>query len=259
MVWLLDYNIQSNWISLNETQYCFVDNCTIRVKDSNIVLNIVNKTEDWIIFTNTTKLFIAPANGMFCSLEILEDPAAEVSFFITCAIIVFFATATSCTNIVLHLVIKEMRSTAGILIIKICIVVNILALCGVIAVIFQYLYRFNGNSTVCAVLRYFIKSFVLITIIIKATYLFHFAYLMYRTYKRHSQSEEKDKWFLCIYGLIIITVGMVCSALVIVVDLLKGRSAFDTYNGYCAEFFSSDTTISRIIYVVLIIIGATCS
>ena len=37
-----------NWISLNDSEYCFVNECTIRSKESNVSLSIINKTTDWM-------------------------------------------------------------------------------------------------------------------------------------------------------------------------------------------------------------------
>ena len=36
--------------------YCFVNECTIRIKESNVLLNVINITGDWIIATNTTNM-----------------------------------------------------------------------------------------------------------------------------------------------------------------------------------------------------------
>ena len=47
-----------NWlILLNDSGYSFVNECTIRIKESNVLLNIINKTADWIAAFNTTNLF----------------------------------------------------------------------------------------------------------------------------------------------------------------------------------------------------------
>ena len=43
------------------TGYCFVNECTIRIKESNVLLSIINKTADWIIATKIANLFTVPA------------------------------------------------------------------------------------------------------------------------------------------------------------------------------------------------------
>ena len=49
------YNKTFDHISLNET-YCYVSNCAVKLKESNLLLNITNDTGEWIIITNTTNL-----------------------------------------------------------------------------------------------------------------------------------------------------------------------------------------------------------
>ena len=43
--------------------YCFVNEHTIRIKESNVLLNVINNTGDWIIATNTTNMFTVCING----------------------------------------------------------------------------------------------------------------------------------------------------------------------------------------------------
>ena len=40
-------------IEFNQSQYCFVNECTIKINDSSVLLNIINKIGDWITATNT--------------------------------------------------------------------------------------------------------------------------------------------------------------------------------------------------------------
>ena len=62
-------------IALNESQYCFVNQNTIRVSDNftSELQDIVNKVEHVIISTtiNSTVIFIAPSNGAKCNGKIL--------------------------------------------------------------------------------------------------------------------------------------------------------------------------------------------
>ena len=229
-----------DWISLNETGYCFVNACTIRIKESNLLLNIVNKTGDWLTVTNTTDLFTAYApatsdgTNSNCSLE---DP--EAGFFIFFAIVTFIIIISSSSNTVLHLVVKELRTVSGMIVVGICGTIIIVFLCTITTAVFQYLYPVNGNSAICAVFKYIITYFVITHTMVKATYLFHFAYLMYRTYTSRTH-KEKDKKLLCIYGVVNTTAGTICAALVIVIDLLHGKTVFAMHNGYCADFFHDD-------------------
>ena len=75
-----------NPISLNDIRYCFVNECTIRLKESKVLLSVihVNKTTDSITATNVTDqlftLVLVPSDSYlaYCSLE---DPERSVILF----------------------------------------------------------------------------------------------------------------------------------------------------------------------------------
>ena len=226
-----------NWsISLNESGYCLVNECTIRIKESNVLLNIINKTSDWIAATDSTYLFTIPVTSndsdIYCSGE---DDRGTI-FFIFYAVVTFIICSSSSLNIALHLAVKKLRSIPGLLIIGICGTIIIAYLCVIITAVFQYLHRVNGNTTTCAVFKYTVILSIVLYIMLKATYLFHFAYLMYRSYTS-CPYEEKNKKLLYIYGVVNVTGATVCSALLITIDQLRYRNGFETNNGYCTTFF----------------------
>ena len=128
-----------------------------------------------------------------------------------------------------------MRSVLGMIIIGICGTIIIIFLCTIVTTVFQYLHRVNGNSAICVVFKYVITSFTIIYTMLKATYLFHFASLMYRTYTHRSHMETNKK--LYIYSVFNAVAGTACTVLVIIIDLLHERTVFATYDGYCADFF----------------------
>ena len=241
-----------NWISLNDTGYCFVNECIIRLKQSNVSLSIINKTTDWITATNSTDLFILVlVDSGYCSLE---DP--EIGYFILIVVISFIILGSSSLNTALHLTIKELRTTPGVIIIGMCGTAIILFLCITILAIFQYVYRFNGNSTTCAVFKYIIAVVTLIYGMLKATYLYHFAFLMYRTYNLRPYKEE-NKRLLCCYGVVNVVAGIICIIILVIVDLLHNKTAFALNNGYCAVVFQDRLGVGRkiLIAVLTIIIG----
>ena len=257
VVWLSS-NFRNQSISLNGSGYCFVNECTIRIKESNVLLNIINKTADWILATDSTdRLFTVPVTSSHnnCSGE----DGRDITLFIFFTVATFIICTSSSLNIILHLVVKKLRSTSGLLIIGICGTAIIGCLCTLILSVFQYLHRVNGNTIICGVLKYVISSFIALYITLKATYLFHFAYLMYRTYMSRPY-EEKNKKLLYIYGTISVTVTTVCSVLRITADQLQHKNAFDTYNGYCTSHFfnevgTSDFLIVIILYATLTAVG----
>ena len=242
-----------DWISLNETGYCFVNECTIRIKESNVLLNIINKTTNWIVAINATNLFTVPATSSdsYCSLE-----GPKTTFFIFFMVVIFIAVTSSFLNIVLHLAVKELRTISGIIIIGICGTIIIVFLCTMIIAVFQYVYRVNGHSVICAVFKYSITSVTLTYTMLKATYLFHFAYLMYRSYTlRPCKKESKN--LLLLYCVVIATASIICTVLLIVIDLLHERTVFAMYNGYCADYFRSPGVSDKVLIALLVIITAT--
>ena len=230
-------------ISLNESGYCFLNECTIRIKESNVLLNIINKTADWIAATNSTNLFTIPVTSIssnsitYCSGE--DD--RDIRMFIFYAVVAFIVFSSGSLNIALHLAVKKLRSTPGLLIIGICGTIIIVCLCAIIATVFQYLHRVNGNTAICAVFKYTLLLSAVLYTMLKATYLFHFAYLMYRSYISHPY-EEKNKKLLYIYSVVNVIGATVCTALSIIIDQLRFRNAFQTNNGYCTGFFFDSGT-----------------
>ena len=225
-------------ISLNESGYCFVNECTIRIKESNVLLNIINKTADWIAATNTTNLFTIPVTSShnnsvtYCSGE--DD--RDTGIFISYAVVTFIICSSSSLNITLHLAVKKLRSIPGLLIIGICGTIIIVYLFIITTAVFQYLHRVNENTAICAVFSCMVISSMVLYTMLKATYLFHFAYLMYRTYISRPY-VEKTKKLLYIYGMVNVTAATVCSASIIIYDQLTSRVTLKTINGYCIPFF----------------------
>ena len=239
-------SLRNESISLNESEYCFLNECTIRIKESNVLLNIINETADWIAATNSTNLFTIPVTSIYCSGE--DD--RNIRFFIFYAVVTFIICSSSSLNIALHLAVKKLRSISGFIIIGICGTIIIVCLCTIITAVFQYLHRVNGNTAICAVFKYTLLLSAVLYTMLKATYLFHFAYLMYRSYMSHPY-EEKNKKLLYIYGVVNVIGTAVCTALLIIIDQLRFRNAFQTNNGYCTGFFF-DAGTSGYNYITLL-------
>ena len=245
---------QSNskdWILLNNTGYCFVNECTIRIMEYNVLLNIVNKTTNRIIAINATDyLFTVPAandSDFYCSLE---DP--KIGFFIFIVVVYLIIIISSSLNTILHLVAKELHTIPGMMIIGICGTIIIIFICVTTTAVFQYLYRVS--VVVCAVFKYITSSFGVIYTMLKATYLFHFAYLMYISYTLRP-CKRGNKKLLFLYGAVVTTAGMVCSVLLIVTDLLYERTAFATDNGYCADYYQTRGVSDKILIAIVVILG----
>ena len=238
-------DLKNSSISLDESGYCFINECTIRIKESNVLLNIINKTADWLAATNSTNLFTVPVtNNNFINHCSLEDDN-ETTIFVLFAVVTFIIISSS-LNIVLHFAVRELRSTPGYLLIGICGTTIIIYLAIIITAVFQYLHRVNENTAICGVFKYIILCFITPYAIFKATYLFHFAYLMYQTYISRP-SQEENKKLLYIYGVVNVIVSTICSVLMITLDQIQFRDVLDTYNGYCTSHFSSEGGTSNYI------------
>ena len=238
-------------ISIIGSGYCFVNECTIRIKESNVLLNIINKNADWIAVTDSTDLFTVPVTSSHNNCS--EEDGRDITSFTFFTVATFIVCTLSSLNIVLHLVVKKLRSTSGLLIIGICGTIIMVHLFIVILAVFQYLHRVNGNTVICGVLKYVILFFIVLYTTLKATYLFHFAYLMYRTYMSRPY-EEKNKKLLHIYSTISVTGTMICSILMITRDQLQYKNAFDTYNGYCTSYFFTEVGTSDYLYKKFLIV-----
>ena len=95
----LTESVSDYWILLNETGYCFLNECTIRIIEDNVSLNIINRTREWITASNATNSFVfgvpnsepnsdSDITHMHCSRgkDSAEAPPEE-SFFIFFAVI----------------------------------------------------------------------------------------------------------------------------------------------------------------------------
>ena len=168
-----------------------------------MLLNIINNTINWTVAINATNLFTIPATA--------SDSYGSLGyFFIFFIVVTFIIVSSSSLNTVLHLAIKELRTVPGMIIVGICGTAIIVFLCVTSTAVFQYLYRVNGNPAICAVFKYIITYFAIMYTILKVTYLFHFAYLMYRTYTLHSFEESKT--LLYFYGVVIAVAGTICTS-----------------------------------------------
>ena len=233
-------------VMITRSQYCFVNNCSIRIKHSNMILSIFNNTGDWIMATNTTNLLIAPNNGTECT-----SSDRDTVGFIFLAIAGFIIILSSSINTFVHIIVKELHTVTGAIIIALCSSINALFVFQLITAIFQYFYPVHNNRETCGAFKYGTILFLFMYEMIKVTYLMHFGYLMYRSY-RVVLKALKNRSLLYLYTVIILVGTFLSTTLLIVVDLTGDKSALSTTpDGYCDDFFNNAST-SRIILLALI-------
>ena len=239
------------------TRYCFVNECTIRIKESNVLLSIINKTADWIIATNTANLFTVPVTSnnsiTCCSLE--DSPqnnsnANHLSFFV---VITFIIICSSALNVALHLAVKELRSTSGFIIIGICGTIIIMYIAIIIIAVSQYLHRVNDNATICAVFKYIATYFLLMYTMLKAILIYFICFS--DVPNLYISSLPRNRRLLNTYSLINIIATIICSVLITTFDLVKVKSGTATQDGYCTGHFVSAPGSSD--YHILVPILAT--
>ena len=169
-------------ISLNESQYCFVNQNTIRVRDNftSELQDIVNKTEHVIISTtiNSTVIFIAPSNGSRCSEED-DNIGVPTPVYIILVVLDAITILIAVANITLHLLIKELRTVSGILIMMMCGSVVLVTIVSFVSFTYSYVAEEEQYNSVCIVFINLSYYILFVYQAIKLGILFHFTYLMY--------------------------------------------------------------------------------
>ena len=245
LMYCMDGDVVSNnsvGVLLSSSQYCFVNEFTIRINHSDVI--IINNTEDWIFASNNIDLFVAPANGTNCTSSSSVDPYSDTVRIIS-SIVLSIAILVAAANVTLHLFIKELQTVSGVLIVSLC--------SAIIPSHTLLIIQINqGNSNVCAVTFYMVIVFYVVYDSSKLSTLIHFAYLMYQSYKTSENSENKMS-VLCKYAILIVSLLIVCSGSVILVDTLGSRIGYKTTHGQCIVGFDSSNqgTATMILIAVL--------
>jgi len=250
----IEYN--NDTLEILSPQYCFVNECTIKINESNMF--ILNTTGDLITVANMTNMFTAPANGTNC-ISNNHKTGGFVFLAITGLIIII----SSSINILVHIFIKE-YNVMSVIVICLCTSVDIAFIFQLISIVFQYL--ITVHNYICGTLKYGMVLFFFMHKILEVTYLSHFGYLMYRSY-RVILKKLNNRMLLCIYVIATGVATLLSVAILIVVDLTGDRSALATSsNGYCDDFnyhfatsritflslFSTMTLVQVIVFIIAI-------
>ena len=255
---LYDYN-DSVMVPLES--YCFVNECTIRIEESNVLLNVINNTGDWVIATNATSLFM-----IFVNDSINNDCASNTTarlyelntaFYAIRMIMYCIAIIAVVTNVSMHLIFRELCTVSGILVIVLCISIGIALLSGAIRIA-GYYHQFHIPTEVCAIFTIYL-AVVSINIYgtSKTAILVHFVHTMYRGYKLLS-GELNKRSLLCKYITFVFGASTVSSGIIITLDAIVYRIAFDAENGQCNYIFNTSddkeihlSSLNTIFFVIL--------
>ena len=239
-------------ISLKESQYCYVNQNAIRISDNftSELQDIVNKTEYVIISTtiNSTVIFIAPSNGSSCS----EDFNSISKGLFTTLIVVYVITIlVAIANITLHLVFKELRTMAGVLVMALCGVVIMVISVAIMSLIDSFIKDGHENLTVCVVSASMLFYLTLVIQAVKLIIQFQFAYLMYKSYKLQSQDTIDERRLMIKFVIFILVSSIMCFLLAILIDLAVTGKFYSKRDSLCffRGFYFDDVSIFRVVSV----------
>ena len=243
--------------------YCFMNKCTIRIEESNVLLNIINNTGDWIIATNTTNQFMIFVND---SINICSSDTGQganlyqlgTELYVIRMVIYTIGILAGVANISMHFIFKELRTVSGILIIFQCGSIIIVLMIGGLRTAFYY-YHINTPAEVCAIFFDYLNAVCTnIYVATRATILAHFSYIMYRSYRLLGENRN-EKSLLCKYITFIVGASAISSIIIITIDVMLDNS-FEAGDGQCVYFFDTidkkgvQLTNSNVFYFAILII-----
>ena len=260
------YNNDSDSVSVAVViaeSYCFMNECTIILEKSNVLLNIINNTGDRILAANSTTLFtVIVTNGSGvrnCSSDATKSIMLNVWLYGPPLTFNFIVLIAATATIIIHFIYRELRTVSGILIVILCISISIIE-CVAITYIMTFYQQVNIPKELCAVIFNYFNLVILGNIYeaSKTTLLAHFAYAMFRSYKLLGD-QENERSLLYKYIAFIIGAPAIIGIIIITVDVTVTRKAFETTSeGQCILFIDPSATegvqLSLIMFYVIIII-----
>ena len=220
-------------MSVNTSQYCFVDDNTIRVDlNTTTLLSIIDSSEDVIMAKavgNDSVIFTAPLNGSRC-MDDNEDGQLSTTLYIIQMIIYSITILVAIANITLHLVVKDLRTISGLLMIILCI-----SLTGTTTMAmgsFTVIYA-NSISVVCAILYNLLHALAIVNEATKLSILYQFTYVMYHSYKLKRKQEDNIKKSVLKYIIFIIGSSIACFLLALAIDIGVNGRIYSGMERYC--------------------------
>ena len=227
----------------------------MRIKTSNVLLNVVNNTDGWLLATNATNLFTTFINDNMHSCtddnKINSYQPINGTLYVIRMIIFSASIIAAVANISIHLLYKELHTVSGILIIILCVSMGIgLAIQAIRTATVLY-YQIITQVEICASFIYLLLVDLVTYEATKTAILAHFVYTMYRSYKLLTGQENKRS-LLCRYITFIIVASTITSSIIIIVDLIVNERAFTTKEQKCSTFLRQNAplSLSNVFFVV---------
>ena len=224
--------------------YCFVNESTIRIEESTVLLNVINSTGEWVIATDTVNLFMIFVNDSINNCTSNTDHGTDLYHLDTKLYVIRMIVSPSgiiagVANIVMHLMFKELRTVPGILIIFQCVPIVTILTISTLRSPFYY-HHINTPAEVCAIIFSYLNVVCTnIYMITRATILAHFSYNMYRSY-RLLEKNENERSLLYKYIIFIAVASAINSIIIITVDVTVDNS-FEMEDGQCVYFFHASS------------------
>ena len=237
--------------------YCFVNEFTIKIKESKVLLCVINNTDDRLIATNTTHLFSFVGHDMsYCSSDASTGSYQISTALYTIRIIVWsLSIIVAIAVISLHLMFKKLCTIPGILVIILCITFTFLVIVDVIWIaLFDYHKIIEITAESCVTITYLGLIGTTSYEVTKTAILIHFVYIMYRCYKLLG-NQENERPLLRKYIIFIVGVSAFVIIIVIAIDLTANKRDFITSNGECVYFFANSTVSFSVYNISLVAFG----
>ena len=232
---LMNNDTEEMIIWLNSSQYCIVDDNTIRVNLTNTttLLSIIDSSEDVIMAKavgNDCVIFTAPLNSSRC-MDDNEDDQLSTTLYIIQMIIYSITILITIANIILHLLVKDLRTTSGILVMIMCISVIIFTFMSIGNITHTYV---DTITVACGILINCLCGVLFVYQATKLSILYHFAYVMYQSYKLNGEEEKNIRKSVLKYIIFIIGSSFVCFSLALAIDIGVNGRIYSGLERYCS-------------------------
>jgi len=184
-----DLNI-SSVVIIDATQYCHVDNCTVKIIETGDELNITYHNDQYHLSCTTTTLQLLEVNDILCEQNNNEVITICILDSIVSVLLIILNTS------VLAVIIKQKKySSLPIRLLLAATVVKIFSFC---IMLLHSLTRFslNVSNTCCIVISVLVSASFHYRILLELEAFIAIFHTFYRCHKLYPPLSEKTKWKL---------------------------------------------------------------
>ena len=179
---------------------------------------------------NSTVIFIVPSNGTRCSED--DNIGVPTPVYVILVVLDAITVLIAVAIIMLHLLIKELLTVSGILIMMLCGSLVLSTIVTFASLTYGYIAEEEQNNSVCIALVNLSFYMLFVYQAIKLGILFHFTYLMYKSFKAISSDETENKQCTLIkYSTFVLVASILCFVFVILFELAGTGEVYSTGGG----------------------------